>query len=378
MSLVGPILLVLLWSPPQDYLADGLKALDANQPAVAEPLLRKAVEADPKDLAAHFNLALALSLERKDPEAIAEYRAVLQIKPALYAADLNLGILLLRDRLPAEALPVLKGAAEAKPAETRPNLYFAQALLETGDAAQAEQRYASIVTADPQSLPAKAGLARSLLKQSKLAEAEVQFRAAHDKDGVLEVGTLYEKAGQIPQAIAIYKEFPDNAEVREHLRQVELNSKLALADTYRSEKQTPKVLEQLQLAIASDPKNFDLRMDLGRALRDAHRLVPAAEQFLAATKLQPDAVPAWHELAAVLIINENYAEGLGALDHVHAMGKEIPGDYFLRAITLDKLKQKKPALAAYQQFLTSDNGAHPDQEFQARQRMRIIESELKK
>jgi tetratricopeptide (TPR) repeat protein len=119
-------------------------------------------------------------------------------------------------------------------------------------------------------------------------------------------------------------------------------------------------------------------MDLGRALRDNRRLAAASQEFYAATKIRPDAVPAWHELASVLLVGENYAEGLAALDRVHALGKEIPGDYFLRAITLDKLKQHKPALDAYQQFLSSDNGAHPDQEFQARQRMRIIESELRK
>ena len=41
------------------------------------------------------------------------------------------------------------------------------------------------------------------------------------------------------------------------------------------------------------------------------------------------------------------------------MGKELPGDYYLRAITLDKLKMKPQAIAAYQQFLATDNGAAP-------------------
>jgi tetratricopeptide (TPR) repeat protein len=378
MPVSGALLLALVFAPPQDYLAEGVKSLDANQPAIAEPLLRKAAEAEPKDVSAHFNLALALSLQHKDPEAIAEYRRALELKPALYEADLNLGILLLRDKRPAEALPVLKEAAETRPADVKPNLYYAQALLDSGDAAHAEQHYAAVIAADPNAAAAKSGLARALLQQSKLAEAAAVFRAVNDKDGLLEVGTRYEKAGQIPEAIAIYKEFPGNAEVREHLAQLELNNKLALADTYRSEKQTSKMLEQLQSAVASEPNYFDLRMALGRALRDSHNLPAAAQQFFAATKLKPDAVPAWNELASALIVSENYAQGLAALDRIHALGKEIPGDYFLRAITLDKLKQRPQALSAYQQFLSADNGAHPDQDFQARQRMRIIESELKK
>ena len=120
---------VMAQTPP-DYAAEGLKALDANQPAVAEGLFRKAVEADATDLNAHFNLSLALSLESKDAEAMAELRKVLELKPGLYEAELNLGILLLRNRRAAEAGAVLKEAVDAKPKEARPRLFYAQALLE--------------------------------------------------------------------------------------------------------------------------------------------------------------------------------------------------------------------------------------------------------
>ncbi|MDQ1469681.1 MAG: hypothetical protein QOJ99_1161 [Bryobacterales bacterium] len=400
MPVCGALLLLLVFAPSDDYLSDALKALDAHQPAVAEPLLRKAVEADPKDYFAHFNLALALSLQQKDAEAIPELRKTLELKPGLYEADLNLGILLLRDKMPADALPVLKEAAETKPTETRPNLYYAQALLESGDAAQAELRYLALVAADQKSTAAQLGLARALLRQSKLPEAADHFRAAGFKDGLLDVAAEYEKSGRKSEAMTIYREFPENAAVRERLGQLLVDDKnaaaaipnlegavraapttanrLALADAYKMAKDVPKMLEQLQLAATADPGNHDVRMAYGRSLRDEHKLLPAAQQFLAATKIKPDSVPAWNELASALIINENYAEGLTALDHIRALGKEIPGNYFLRAITLDKLKLKPQALAAYQQFLASDDNAHPDQEFQARQRMRIIENELKK
>jgi hypothetical protein len=75
-------------------------------------------------------------------------------------------------------------------------------------------------------------------------------------------------------------------------------------------------------------------------------------------------------------VNEDYANGLAALDRVRALRSEVPGDFFYRAICLEKLRQPKPALEAYRQFLNSDSGKMPDQEFQARQRIRIIESEL--
>lgn len=155
-------------------------------------------------------------------------------------------------------------------------------------------------------------------------------------------------------------------------------NRLALATAYRMNKEPAKELEQLGKAAAADPGDYDLRMIYGRALRDERQLAPAAQQFYAAAQKKPESVEAWNELASVLIIHEDYGPGLAALDKVKALGKESPGNLFLRAITLDRLKQKKPALESYEQFLATDNGKNPDQEFQARQRARIIKQELTK
>jgi tetratricopeptide (TPR) repeat protein len=394
---------ILLFGPQQDPLTAGLGLLDANQPAAAEPLFRQAVQADNNDFSAHFNLALALSLQQKDTEAIQELRKTLELKPDLYQANSNLGTLLLRNKRAGEALPVLKQAATLRPKELRANLLYAQALLETGAVDQAGQFYGKAAELDPKSAAAQSGLAHSFLKESNLADAAGHFRAAASldpqyKDGLLELAAAYEKSGRTADAIAIYRDFPENAAAKERLSQLQLDNgnfaaaipglesavnrspsvanRLALADAYKMNKQIDKAVEQLQFAVASDPANYDLRMDLGRELRDQRKFVPAAQQFAAAAKLRPDSVKAWNELAAVLVVNEHYPGGLAALDRVRALGQEVPGDLYYRAISLEKLRQPKPALEAYRQFLATDGGKMPDQEFQARQRVRIIESEL--
>jgi tetratricopeptide (TPR) repeat protein len=119
-------------------------------------------------------------------------------------------------------------------------------------------------------------------------------------------------------------------------------------------------------------------MRYGRDLRDVRQFLPAAEQFAAAAKLKPDSREAWNELAAMLNSAEQYPEALAALDRVHALGQEIPGDYYLRAIILDRLKQYQPARDAYQKFLDTSGGKNPNEEFKARQRIRIIERILSK
>ncbi len=401
MAFTCALLAILLFAPPPDFLADGLKALDANDPVTAEPLLRQAVEALPTDYFAHFNLAIALSMQQKDAEAIGEFHKTLELKPGLYQADLNLGMLLLRNKRPAEALPVLKEAVDSKTA--RANLYYAQALFETGDMAQAEVWYRAAAELDPKSAAAEAGLAQSLLRESKLAEAAEHFRDAasldpHYRDGLLELAAEYEKAGTLPEAIAVYRQFPENAAAAKRLAELlvangnaaaavpnlelavktnpSVANRLALADAYKLTKQADRAREQLQLAVASEPSNYDLRMDLGREFRDAHRAAETAEQFSAAAKLRPDSVKAWNELATVYVVTGDYANGLAALDRVRALGKELPGDFYFRAICLEKLRQLKPALEAYQRFLATDGDKQPDQEFLARQRVRIIQHEL--
>jgi tetratricopeptide (TPR) repeat protein len=402
MWLLAAFLLLFQSADPMD---EGRKALDANQYARAVELFQKAAALDPKDYAAHFHLALAYSLQNDAAHAIPEYEKTLELKPALYQAELNLGILLLREKRPSDAIPHLESAVTQKPKEARPQYQLAEAYLSAGDPAKAAQHFAASLEADPKSPAAELGFGRAELLRNQLAEGAAHFRKAAEldpkyRDALLELAAAYEKAKQPAEAIALYRQFPENTGAQERLGELLLESKqyaeaiprlekavaesptsanrLALATAYRMNKEPAKELEQLAKAAAADPGDYDLRMIYGRALRDERQLAPAAQQFYAAAQKKPDSVEAWNELASVLIIHEDYGPGLAALDKVKALGKESPGNLFLRAITLDRLKQKKPALESYEQFLATDNGKNPDQEFQARQRARIIKQELNK
>src|SRR5690242_2818387 len=399
------LVLLLLFAPTTDYQAEGLKALEAKQYDQAVQLFTQAAQADPGDYSAHFNLALAFSLLGKDAEAIPEFQKTLDLKPGLYQAELNLGIVLLRGKRAKDAVAHLDAAAQAKPKEFRPQWYLAEALLSAEEPAKAEPHYQAAIEIDSKSAAAQLGLGRAQARQKRLGEAAEHFRKAAEmdaafSDALLELAGLYEQNHQPDEAIAIYQKFPDRPAAAEHVGELLIEAqryaeaipylekavtqsataanRLALATAYQMSKEPQKALAQLAQAAAAEPANYDLHMRYGRALRDEHQFIPAANQFAAAAKLKPDSKEAWNELAGVLTLAEQYPQALAALDRVRTLRQEIPGDYYLRAIILDKLHDYKPALESYRQFLASSEGKNPDEEFKARQRSRIIERILSK
>jgi tetratricopeptide (TPR) repeat protein len=386
-----------------DYVADGRKALDAQNYTLAAEQFRKALDANPKDYVARFHLALAESLVGKDDEAIANYRKVLEESPGLYQAELNLGILLLKHQQPADAARLLESAATQKPKEFRPAYYLAEALSETKDWAHSEGFYKTALEVNPKSAAAEVGLARVLVRQNKLADAAPHFHRAAEidpeyKDAPLELAVVYEAANQRDEAIAIYRQYPDKPAARERLGKLLLDAgqpsdaipqleeavkksptaanQLALATAYLKSKQLDKATPLLEQAVAAEPNEVELRLTYGRALRDQRKFADAARQFLRVAQMKPDSLEAWSELASALILLDNYTQALVALDKAHALGGEDQAYYFFRALSLDHLHDLKPALESYRKFLSVCSNPNSDQAFQARQRARIIEKEL--
>lgn len=408
--LLGLLFGTCIWGQDaaQDTAQAGMKALEANRFVEAEGLFQKAVAAEPADFSAWFHLAMAQSLQSdgdKDRQATANYRKVLELKPGLYEAELNLGVLLLRQKLHKEALGPLAAAVAAKPDLFRPQFYYAEALMESGRPVEAEAAYRKAIVLDPKSAHAHLGLGQALLGQAKTAEgAEFFFQAAEldpaYQPTLLQLAMVYEADKNAAAAIAIYKRFPSDAGARERLAELllqqgksaeaipELEAAVkasktvanltALANAYLQNKQPEKCEPLIGEALRMEPQNAELRLLYGRLLRDLKKYDLAAQQFYLCAKLNPQTPEPWSDLAMMLILIERYDVGLAALDRLKGLEAEKPGHKYLRAITLDKLKQNKAALAAYQDFLVSAGGKFPDEEFKARQRARILEREIEK
>ena len=396
------LLLALYAAPAYDLQSAGLQALDHRDYAQAEQIFTKLVESDSKDYAALFNLALAETGLKQDTEAAGHYKQVLALKPGLYEAELNLGILDVHRRQAADAVPLLRDAAKQKPNQARPQRYLGDALLQSGDLDGAAAAFRNALAADPKLAAAELGLGQALLRQDKLEDALPHYRQAAALDSnlksyLLEAALALSKANHSAEAIELLKEFPNDVGAREELGRLYLANnrpsdavaqfqaavavaptpanQLALATAYLRNNQPDAAAPILQAALASNPKDYDLRMAVGRIHRDKHDYAAAAAQFVEATRLRPDSVEAWNEAANAFVLSEQYPQALAALDRIHSLNADSAGDFYYRAIVLDKLHQVKPALASYQKFLAMSHGKFPDQEFIARQRSRILEKE---
>jgi tetratricopeptide (TPR) repeat protein len=92
-----------------------------------------------------------------------------------------------------------------------------------------------------------------------------------------------------------------------------------------------------------------------------------------AVRLKPEFGAAYGDLAVAANENKNYDLAIKAADARAKFLPEIPISYFLRATAYDHLRDRKQAVLNYHKFLEVANGQFPDQEWQARQRLKAIE-----
>lgn len=352
-------------TPPADPMAEAGAHLDAGRYPQAIAILTQLVEKDPKDYAARFNLALARALAGDEAEAIAQYRNVLELKEDLFEANLNLGQLLVKASRFPEAEPLLRRALELREKDSRAVYLLSRAYLGQKKWPEGLGKLEQAIALSPDDRSLKLEYAEACEAAGMTARAIEAWRQLGDDPAAKErLGLLQLNAGEADAAIAslegVMKSSPTPA------------SAYALAAAYLRSGQAEKAVPLAEFIIAKEPANFEALMFYGRLLRDQKRYPGAARQFQAALKVKPESLEAWNEFTSMLVLMGQYDTALQALERVKALGGETPAYFYLRGIMLDALKQPKPALESYERFLELSQGKAPDEEFKARQRVRIL------
>jgi tetratricopeptide (TPR) repeat protein len=389
-----------------DALKDAESLLQKQQYSQAEEKLQALIASQSKNPQVWFDLGFAQSHQGKTTEAIAAYKKATQLDPKWFEAQQNLGLALAKsgdltaaasalkiavtltpttggkqalaaawlslaqvteESAPQDSLAAYQKAAELDPTNSEAQLGVARMAERSGNTAAAAQEYLKLAEAgNNDSIERLIGL---YLKQKRFSEAETwlhKYISANPQNmaAQLQLGKLLAAEGKTQEAITtlepLYKTSPDPKLARD------------LASLYLETKQYPAAADLLRLLIAQNPTDAQLHLDYGTALMHQLKYPEAQTVLLKAVQLNPNLVQAYSDLAYAAEQNKNYELTIRALDARAKLQPETPATYFLRATAYDNLRMYKPAAANYKLFLGIAAGKFPDQEFQARHRLKAI------
>jgi tetratricopeptide (TPR) repeat protein len=395
-------------NPLNDLLDEAQAALDRNDFAAAIPPLQKFIVEKPDVAFVHFQLAYAFTGLHQFDQARPEYERAIALDPKMAEAHLNLGILLL-EKDPAQAAASLKKAVELLPSQSRARFLLGVALERSGDVTGAADSFEAASHLDPNDNEALIHLGNALLQLKKPAEAEKKFRLVADRQpkSVSALGGLARSvdAQSKPEAMDAYRNYlavqPDDSRARTRYVQLLVANKqfdqaLAVsgqsangqspslddlklrADIQIGQNKLEDAVKTLQQAITLAPQDPQLHGGLGRLFLEKRDFPNAERELKLAIQLDKTNVVYWKDLASTFYLGGNYASALSTYDVVDKLEKPGTGEWFIRALCYDKLDQVQPALDAYRKFLDLDQNQHPDQVWQANQRIHVLEKRAEK
>jgi tetratricopeptide (TPR) repeat protein len=357
---------------PQAWFDLGFAQSHQGKTAEAIVSYKKATQLDPKWFEAQQNLGLSLAKSGDLAAAAAALKTAVTLKPtiggqpALVTAWLSLAQVTEASQ-PQEALAAYQKAAELDPANSDAQFGLARMTDLSGNSAAAEQQYLKLAAAGNNDSVER--LISLYLKQKRYADAETWLRkymSANPQNTVaqLQLGKLLAAEGKSQEAIAtlepLYKASPDPRIARD------------LASLYLEIKQYPVAADLLRPLVQQNPTDAQLLLDYGTALMHQLKYPEAQAVLLKAIQLKPDLLEAYFDLGYAAEQNKNYQLTIRVLDARAKLQPETPATYFLRATAFDNLRMYKPAAENYKLFLGAASGKFPDQEFQARHRLKAI------
>ena len=367
-----------LVSHPTDARAlfDAGYASDAdNKVAQAEGYYGRAVSVDPKSFEAQLALGLLLARQGKLDEARSHLAAATELDPgpagpATKARAWRAMAQIDRPNDPSEASNDLLQALKLSPETPEDTLLAAELAEQTGDLDAAEKAYRRVLAEDAKNTDAAAGLGHILLMHKQYAEAETVLRAAlaqKPDDPVLTAQLAASLVGQdnsdaLPLLQKLHQAHPQDVSITRLLAQV-------LSEAGKSA-ESDQLYTQLIATIPGDAGLYDAH---GENLIRQQKYQDAFAAFSHATEIDSTDADAWSGMAFAASKIGQPSIALHALTMRSKYLPENASTYFLWATSYDTLHDRSEAITYYHHFLQASAGKFPDQEWQARQRLLLLE-----
>ena len=369
-----------LWLP--DHSTDARALFDAgyvadaqNRLTDAESLYRRAIGADPKSFEAHLSLGLLLARQGNEEDARPELAMATNLDTGEAGAATKARAwraLAQIDRAddPTEASDDLLEALKLSPETSADTLLAAGIAEDAGESSAAEAAYRRVLEKDPNSPEANRGLAHVLIGRKQYPEAETLLRAALEKSPddpamtaqLATVLAAQDKAEAMPLLEKLHDAHPKDDAITSMLAAV-----LADAGDYAGS-------DRLYVSLLAQTP-YDARLEVAHGqnlIRELH-YAEAFAAFDKATQIDAANADGWSGLAFAASRTSQPSVTIHALTMRSKYLPEVPSTYFLWATAYDNLHQRDQAVTYYKHFLDSSAGKFPDQEFQARQRLKLLE-----
>jgi Flp pilus assembly protein TadD len=396
-----------LKNPLNELLEEAQRDIDKKDFETAITPLQKFIAEQPEVAYGHFQLGYVFTALQRVDEARAEYERAVALDPKLTEGYLNLGVLLI-ERDSKQAVIYLRKAVELVPERSRPRFLLAVAQEKTGDfagtaaslegayrldphdveiglhlgeiylrrlkrPADAEGKFRSVLEAEPNNAAAMLGVAESLDEQKKpqAAEAYRSYLVAKPSDarGRARLVHLLVEQQQYDAALAELER--GGSGLADNLELLRLRGDVLVA-----QKKWDEAIATIKKAIALAPQDAELHGGLGSLYLQKRDFVSAQKELKISLQLDRKNVEYWKDLSSAYYLAGDCPATLAVLDELAKAETPGAGPWFIRALCYDKLKQPKPALDAYQKFLSLDQGKNANQEWQAQERSKVLRREL--
>ena len=148
---------------------------------------------------------------------------------------------------------------------------------------------------------------------------------------------------------------------------------MMLADAYIQSQEYEKADAVYANLLSGDANDAEVESARGQVLIREQKYQEALEMFQRAVKVRQDDSDAWAGIAFAASKTGQFQLTVDALTMRSKLVSDSPVTYFLWATAYDNLHQYKQSVEYYQLFLKSALGKFPDEEWQAKQRLAVLE-----
>ena len=262
----------------QNHFAAAQQAQQRNDYATAEREYQAVLVEAPGFAEAHMNLGLIYQLQDRAPEAMAQFRQALKIKPTLAGANFFLGVDYCKNGEGTKAVPYLKAASRQQPNQPDIWSWLATAQEMSGDTAAEISTLKHAIGLQPQNV-----------------------------DSLYLLGRAYEHVGK-EEVNGLERASPGSSW-----------SEQLLAESYSTSNEWSFAVIRFQNALAITPNRPGIHVENGEVFLHAGRLDQALDEFEHELRLDPHSLRALVRRGEVRLIQGSVEEALSDWSQAIAM-----------------------------------------------------------